>query len=138
MKYGNYTFLKENIKLKENSSHEEICQALANSVLDKILNESPETKLYLMFAYEIVYDKDFEKVFLELEKEALEIIDNKIHDKLSKYELQRSQDKKMFISRLLNAIVFAQNLFSDKKIFENNKEKLYRIFYDIYYELLKQ
>jgi AcrR family transcriptional regulator len=137
MRYGNYRFIEQNIKLKENASREEVCMALTNIMLDKVLNEAPERELYLMFAYEIIYDKDFEKVFLELEKETLDIFDNIFKDNTSNYESEKLRNKNIYISRMVNALLLTQNLFSDKEILKKNRENLYNIFYRLYSEILE-
>ncbi|MCT4566464.1 MAG: TetR/AcrR family transcriptional regulator [Maledivibacter sp.] len=137
MRYGNYRFIEQNIKLKENASREEVCMALTNIMLDKVLNEAPERELYLMFAYEIIYDKDFEKVFLELEKETLDIFDNIFKDNTSNCESEKLRNKNIYISRMGNALLLTQNLFSDKEILKKNRENLYNIFYRLYSEILE-
>ncbi len=137
MKFGNYSFFEKNIKLEKDVSKEEICDALTRSNLEKILTETPERKLYLMFVYEMVYDPDFEKIYLKLEEETFDLYDDILQGSLPEYHPERIKEKKLFLSRMVNALLFAQNLFSDKDVFENNKKILYKIFYELFSDLLK-
>ncbi len=136
MKFGKYEFFEKNIELEKNLSKEEICDVLTRGILEKILDESPEKKLYLMFAYEILYDPDFEKIYLKLEKESFDVIDETLHGKLSG-DAEKIKEKKLYLSRMVNALLFTQILFTDKSVFKNNPEKLYAIFYEIFSDLVK-
>jgi AcrR family transcriptional regulator len=136
MRCGNYQFFEEHNELEQVASKEELCVALTRSILAKILQEKPEKKLFLMFAYEMLYDRDFESVYLQFEQDSLALFAKIIQGAVPYARVETVQDKEFFISRLINALLLSQNLFSNKAILQNSKEQLYQIFYELYRDLL--
>ncbi|QUH31617.1 TetR/AcrR family transcriptional regulator [Vallitalea guaymasensis] len=121
---------------QEINSKEDICNLLADRSLDKILSTSPQKKLYLMFIYEILYDKKLENIFLGFEKQTFIQLENLFGDKISFFKDKNQEMNRLFMSRLINALLFVHALFSDKQILESNKDYLHKIFFDFYNEYL--
>ena len=93
----------------------------------KLFDDVPEKRLYLMFLSEILYDTEYEKLFFELERQSLELF-------IKNMELPPQEEEMIvnflstqasFILRILNGILVMYELFSDKKIFIANKNKIY-------------
>lgn len=122
MRNGNVMYIKTNKMisgLTEKTDKEEICNCLINALLEKILVPTPDRKLYLMSAYEMMYDSDFEDTFLELEKDFLNNLCKKIGvNKDDKREF------KIFVSHMINALTFAQNLFPQPTIIQHQEKRL--------------
>lgn len=134
MKYGNYSFFYD-LKIDPNWSNEEICAFLTEICLTRILEKTPARKLYLMFSYEMLYDSDFEVLFLELENQAFNLFRKLIQ---AKSDLKfSSNNKQLFFSRFVNALLFAQNLFSDSNILIEERSLLYKYIYDICLEMFE-
>ncbi len=136
MKLSNYRFIEGSVKLEKKTSRQEIREVLTQSTLDRILGEKPERKLYLMFAYEMIYDPDFEKIYLQLEQESFALFEKAIRKQLPDFAFDSLKAKIQFLSRLINAVVLAQKMFSDKQVFQNNRDKLEEIFDALYRDIL--
>lgn len=115
---------------------EELCKLLAQGTLEKIMISSPEKDLYLMFAYEIIYEPEIKEIYIELEKESFRNLAMIIGKKYPFFKLEMYKDKRVFISRVVNGLIFANTLFKDKTIFQNHKEYLYKMLEDLYKELI--
>jgi AcrR family transcriptional regulator len=136
MRCGNYQFFEEHHELKQVVSREELCATLTQSMLAKILQEKPEKKLFLMFAYEMLYDPDLESIYLQFEQDSLALLEKIIQGVVPNARFEATQDQEFFISRLINALLFSQNLFSNKAILQNGREQLYQIFYGLFRDFL--
>ncbi|MCT4688461.1 TetR/AcrR family transcriptional regulator [Vallitalea sp.] len=123
------------VSVKVNSK-EDICRILADKSLDKVLSTSPQKKLYLMFIYEILYDKKLENIFLGFEKQTFIQLEKLFGDKISFFQDKDQEKNILFMSRLINAMLLVHALFSDKQVFESNKDYIHKIFYDFYNEYL--
>lgn len=134
MRYGNKRYFDE-VKLVGNGTKEETCALLSETAVNRILQKTDERKLYLMFSYEILYDHDFEKLFLELQAESLDLLNRQIRA-MSDFSLS-DQGKQLFISRIINALLFAQNLYSDSSVFSEQRATLYNILYELFLDLLE-
>ncbi|MHB9924383.1 TetR/AcrR family transcriptional regulator [Clostridium botulinum] len=136
MRNGNVMYIKTNKMisgLTEETDKEEICNCLINALLEKILVPTPDRKLYLMFAYEMMYDSDFQDTFLELEKDFIDNLCEKIGvNKDDKREF------KIFISRMINALTFAQNLFPQPTIIQHQEERLRDFFKPMIMDFMNQ
>jgi AcrR family transcriptional regulator len=136
MRNGNVMYIKTNemiSRLTEEINKEEICDCMMDTLMEKSLVPTPDRKLYLMFAYEMMYDSDFKRIFLELEKEFIENICKIIGvDKENKWELM------LFMSRMVNALTFAQNLFLEPKIIQQQEERIREFFKPLVMEFVKK
>lgn len=59
-----------------------------------------------------------------------------VRQKLPDFAFDNLKAKGQFLSRLINAVVLAQKMFSDKDIFQNNRDKLEEIFDALYRDVL--
>jgi 2'-5' RNA ligase len=109
---SNYQFFEEHLELGRVTTKEELRAALTQSFLAKILQEKPEKKLFLMFAYEMLYDSDFESIYLQFEQDSLALIERIIRGVLPNVRFDTIKDKELLICRLVNALLFSQNLFT--------------------------
>ncbi len=112
----------------------DIYEAVTAAIMAKIFDRTPETKLYLMFLAEILYDKDFEQLFLQLEKQAHELIKQTMSSlkEPQPYTLGVNPEIQVDIplySRLLNGVLIICNLFRDNTIFDAGKDTIHNIIY---------
>ncbi|GKX28754.1 TetR family transcriptional regulator [Vallitalea longa] len=121
---------------EEIHSKEDICNILADRSMHKVLSTSPQKKLYLMFLYEILYDKKLEDIYMEFEKQTFIQLENLFGDRISFFKDKDQELNRFFMSRLINALLLVHALFSDKRIFESNKDYLHKMFFDFYNEYL--
>ncbi|PAB56918.1 TetR/AcrR family transcriptional regulator [Anaeromicrobium sediminis] len=138
MKDGNNISKQRVIKKGINSvkSKDELCKVLAEAAVEKITAELPEKNLYLMFAYEMIYEPQFEQIHMELEKDFYREIGRTIEKEHPFFKVKEYKDEKAFISRVISGLVFANTLFKDKTIFQNHKEYLYKMLEDLFKELI--
>ena len=117
----------------------DIFAVVANAVMAKIFDRTPEKRLYLMFLFEILYDKETEDLFFKLEEQSFALIVENIRSivrRTGKMDFFASEDFTRFVfpklyMRILNGVLVIYELFSDKDIFENNRDTVYSVVYDI-------
>ncbi|GMQ59831.1 TetR/AcrR family transcriptional regulator [Vallitalea sediminicola] len=114
----------------------EMCNLLANKAMDKVLNPSPEKKLYLMFVYEILYDEKLEEIFLGFERDTFTQLERLFGDRISFFKEKKEERNRLFMSRLINGMLLTHALFSDKLIFDEHREYLHKMFFDFFNEYL--
>lgn len=115
---------------------EEICNLLANRAMDKVLNTSPEKNLYLMFIYEILYDKKLEEIFLGFERDTFVQLERLFGDRISFFKEKEEESNRLFMSRFINGMLLTHALFSDKQIFNEHREYLHKMFFNFFNEYL--
>ena len=136
MQEGNYFRYKRNEEIfnsakKIDDPYEIVTQALEAKLFDDV----PEKRLYLMFLAEILYDKEYEALFLELETQAHKFISENLEhlfkeesfaDKKIKYKTNKSG---RLYSRLFNGILIIYELFEDKTVFDKGKKDIHDLLY---------
>lgn len=132
MQSGNYFRYERSEQIIHNlMGSESPVEIITQVILAKIFDVVPEKKLYLMFLSEILYDKDYEKLFSKLEKQAIKLFIKNMH-------LNRESEEKMFkilntqgllISKILNGILIVHELFSDKQVFTDGKQKIHDLIF---------
>ncbi len=100
---------------------------MLNFSLNKIFDEKPLIDLYGMFIAEIIYDENIKELFYEIEKESFENAINLIKDKYSDDEIKNIKEQYLFFSRILNGILFIDDLFKEQDMLHQNKEKVTRL-----------
>jgi hypothetical protein len=138
MKDGNNISKERVIKRGIDSvrNKDELCKLLAEAAVEKITAQLPEMNLYLMFAYEIIYEPELEHIHMELERDFYREIGMAMGKEHPFFDLKKYKDEKAFISRIISGLIFANTLFKDKTVFENNKEYLHKILEDVFKELI--
>ena len=117
----------------------DIFALVANVVMAKIFDRTPEKRLYLMFLFEILYDKETEDLFFKLEEQSYALIAENIKSvikRTGKADFFASEDFTRFVfpklyMRILNGVLVMYELFSDKDVFESNRDEVYRLVYGI-------
>lgn len=113
----------EAFKLTEEPSQDLIVDLIMKAIIDKVTVQTPERKIYLMFAYEMMYDNEIREIYLSHEKVFIENVLERLGIKGD------SVQKQMYlISYLVNALTFSQNLLPNGEILLENRTILEDIF----------
>lgn len=134
MRNGNMMYIQKNenmVQLAIDIGKDQKLELLLEALLDKFLMISEDKRLYMMFGYEIMYDEEIKQVFLELESDFLKLLMSKIGMKVNK-----NNKNLIFISRMANSLLFAQNLFNEPEILESKRDELKEFFRPMVNELL--
>lgn len=135
MRNKNVMFVEENKHIQQMTkaeSKEQIIELFLESLLYKFLVTSEDKRLYMMFGYEIMYDEEIRQVFIQLEKDFFDMLMKK-----TSITFNYKNETLLFISRMVNSLLFGQNLFNEPKIFESKREELKAFFKPMIVELLQ-
>lgn len=120
MEASNIMYMKYNdnmIKLRDNLNADEKKDILMNTILDKFLPVNDDKKIFTIFACEMPIEKEFLQIYLEMEYSFFKWL----ADRLS-IEIEENIDEFKLISRVMNGLLFTQNIFDDPIVFQNNRE----------------
>jgi len=103
-----------------------LSEVITDACMAKLFDEVPEKKLYLMFLAEIPYDRDYEALYFQLEKQSFELFIKTLHyppqQELEIMNIIRHQE--YFLLKIFHGMLVMHELFSDKDVFNQNKEKI--------------
>lgn len=126
MERFNVLYQNENpymLALDNITSQEDIRHLVLEALLDKILVVTDDRKLYWMFCQEMMFDEDIRKCFFKLEEEFLV----KLSERMC-VPYEKNLKEKVFVSRLINAILLTQNLIGEPEVFEERRDEFREIF----------
>lgn len=135
MRNKNVMFIEENEHIQQMTkveSKDQIIELFLESLLHKFLVTSDDKRLYMMFGYEIMYDEEIRQVFIQLERDFFDMLMKK-----TCITFNYKNETLLFISRMVNSLLFGQNLFKEPKIFESKREELKAFFKPMIVELLQ-
>ena len=147
MQRGNYFRYRRTEELISSMPEtDDMAEIITQAVMAKIFDRLPEKQLYIMFISEILYDKETEDLFFNLEEQgqslAIQNIKSFFEGRQKPAILENKNfEKQLFpklYMRVLNGILVMYELFSDKNIFEENKQEVYELVYDIIKKSLGQ
>lgn len=106
--------------------NKDTAELLTEIAMAKIFDRNPSKRLYLMFLAEILYDKDYETLFFQLEKQSLMLFIKNLHLPVEKEEelFNLLKEKILFFFRILNGILIMDELFKEDVTFSKNREKI--------------
>lgn len=122
MKDGNTQYMLKNpfmLKLNHSCNDEEKVEIILDAFLDKALVVNEGKRVYTMFAYEAMYDSEIWDIFLDLEKEFIEFLFNKLG-----LDKKIAMEDMLLISRLVNALLFSQNISRNPKLLIEKRKEL--------------
>ena len=148
MQSGNYFRYERTEKIiQESVGMESLPEVITEACMAKLFDEVPEKKLYLMFLAEIPYDRDYEMLYFQLERQALELFIKTLHRAPQQEQeiLAIIQEQEYFLLKIFHGMLVMRELFSDKDVFNQNKEKIRAIilttlqnFFDRHSSLVKK
>ncbi len=106
-------------------------KVMLNFALNKLFDEKPFIDLYGMFIAEIIYDEDVKELFYEIEKESFTNAIDLIKDNYSADEIKNIKEQYTFFSRIMNGMLFIDELFKEQHILSENKDKVARLLQSI-------
>ncbi len=134
MQNGNYLrYERTESIINKFSKTENTAEIMTQVIMAKLFDKVPEKKLYLMFLAEILYDKDYEALFFELEEQSLKLFIKNMHQnsenekKIFKY----LKDNASILFRVFNGILVMHELFEDDSAFTKNKQKIHDIIFNL-------
>jgi len=127
MQNGNYFRYERTEKImQEAADTESLAEVVTDACMAKLFDELPEKKLYLMFLAEIPYDRDYETLYFQLERQAFELFIKALH-----YTPQQEREildivrrQEYFLLKIFHGMLVMHELFSNKEVFTQNKEKI--------------
>lgn len=122
-------------KLVVGSTKEQIVSSLVEVTLNKILEESNEKQLYLMFLYETLYEEEFREKYNCFEKQSMEFLKCALTEKTGR-KFQMSEENQNFSSQMINALIMGKEFFPNRKGLEENKERLEKLFAEFFRDCL--
>ncbi|WP_288868852.1 TetR/AcrR family transcriptional regulator [uncultured Parvimonas sp.] len=94
--------------------------AVAEMIVDKILDDNELSKVYAIFLQEKQYDENLEKLFLKLKEETFFDL-NKLY---KKFGFDFNYNEYDFLTDFMNSLVLGRDILKAKGNFEKNKENL--------------
>lgn len=131
IRYKNYWYLKRDVSIKKGCTKEEICDILAKTFVERMMDSTPKQRMHLMIAYELVYEPEFEELYVEIEEEPLKYLSEVISIAYPKFDTEKAKDDLMLLYRINNTLHFVKNLYSTKESFFVNPDLLYTLYYQL-------
>jgi len=134
MKNGNIMYMRYNSymnRLKDQLSRQEKKQILIDAMMDKMLVPTDDKTLFAVFLTQILSDSECWEVYIELEKEFLIWMAQKLE---ISYDEKRT--KLEFLSRTMNGILCTQHIFYETDLFIHNRAEFVRFYEPIIDEIL--
>lgn len=125
MRQGNQLRLMKIKELEQMmASENSISEVMVALALNKIFDETPDKKLYVMFLSEMIYDKEIEALYYQIEAEGkaqiLQIVGRRLGNKIEKISYQDY----LMISRVISALIIGDQLFQEQRVLLERKEKI--------------
>lgn len=133
MEKFNVLYQNENpymLALEEAKTKDDVKAIMLDAILDKILIVTDDRKLYLMFCHEMMFDDEIKRCFFKMEEEFLK----KLSEKMGTSYESHLEDK-IFISRMINAILMSQSLVGEPEVFQDKRED-FKMLFEKYIEVL--
>ena len=139
MQSGNYLRFHPNEEIiKEGlQKNDDIYEIITQMLMGKLYEKNPERKLYMMFLAEVLYDKETEKLHAQLEKQAyelavenLDMLKDQYPEMLVKAKCFFSNTAAKIYARIFFGMFVIRELFTDKSVFDNNRDEIHRFLYD--------
>ena len=139
MQSGNYLRFHRNEEIiKEGlQKNDDIYEIITQMLMGKLYEKNPERKLYMMFLAEVLYDKETEKLHAQLEKQAYELAVENLDMLKDQYPEMLVKAKRFFsntaakiYARIFFGMFVIRELFTDKSVFDNNRDEIHRFLYD--------
>ena len=122
MQSGNYLRFHRNEEIIKAGlqKNDDIYEIITQMLMGKLYEKNPERKLYMMFLAEVLYDKETEKLHAQLEKQAYELA-------VENLDMLKDQYPEMLV-KVKRFVI--RELFTDKSVFDNNRDEIHRFLYD--------
>ncbi len=98
-------------------------ELMMDAFIEKSTVVTDDRKVYTMFIHESMYDETMWHEYIKLENEFYSFI-----CKALKLDANQALEDFMFLSRMLNAILFSQNMSRDPEVLYNKQEEIRQMF----------
>lgn len=126
MARGNMQYMLHNEQLQNLDpamTTEEKVELLLEAFVNKSIQVTDEKKIYAMFLFEAMYDKDIWAAYLAYEKDFMTYVFKKMG-----LEVPNDLEEFYLMSRMLNALLLGQQTSHEPEVMQKNKEKLKELF----------
>jgi len=126
MARGNMQYMLHNEQLQNldpTMATEEKVELLLEAFVNKSIQVTDEKKIYAMFLFEAMYDKDIWTAYLAYEKDFMTYVFKKMG-----LEVPNDLEEFYLMSRMLNALLLGQQTSHEPEVMQKNKEKLKELF----------
>ncbi|WP_455160053.1 TetR/AcrR family transcriptional regulator [Treponema lecithinolyticum] len=139
MQSGNYLRFHRNEEIIKAGlqKNDDIYEIITQMLMGKLYEKNPERKLYMMFLAEVLYDKETEKLHAQLEKQAYELAVENLDMLKDQYPEMLVKAKRFFsntaakiYARIFFGMFVIRELFTDKSVFDNNRDEIHQFLYD--------
>ncbi len=132
MRLGNEHRINKFKELYDNMTDKSsLNKVMLGFALNKLFDQKPFIDLYGMFIAEIIYDQNIKELFYEIEQESFANAIDLIKDNYSDAEIKNIEEQYIFFSRIMNGLLFIDELFKEQHILSENKDKVARLLQSI-------
>lgn len=131
----NFNYLYGKLKIRPRATKDEVCRQLARVFVDRMMDQTSQSKLFLMMAMELANDTQaFYDLYYEVEDEAIQLIVSAIKLVAPQFDEDRKMSELMLLYRVNNTLHFVSNLYVQKEGWNVSANLLF----DLYYEMFKK
>ncbi|MDY2647213.1 TetR/AcrR family transcriptional regulator [Pyramidobacter sp. SM-530-WT-4B] len=131
----NFNYLYGKLKVRPRATKDEVCRQLARVFVDRMMDQTSQSKLFLMMAMELANDTQaFYDLYYEVEDEAIQLIVSAIKLVAPHFDEDKKMSELMLLYRVNNTLHFVSNLYVQKEGWNVSANLLF----DLYYEMFKK
>ena len=131
----NFNYLYGKLKVRPRATKDEVCRQLARVFVDIMMDQTSQSKLFLMMAMELANDTQaFYDLYYEVEDEAIQLIVSAIKLVAPHFDEDKKMSELMLLYRVNNTLHFVSNLYVQKEGWNVSANLLF----DLYYEMFKK
>lgn len=131
----NFNYLYGKLKVCPRATKDEVCRQLARVFVDRMMDQTSQSKLFLMMAMELANDTQaFYDLYYEVEDEAIQLIVSAIKLVAPHFDEDKKMSELMLLYRVNNTLHFVSNLYVQKEGWNVSANLLF----DLYYEMFKK
>lgn len=131
----NFNYLYGKLKVRPHATKDEVCRQLARVFVDRMMDQTSQSKLFLMMAMELANDTQaFYDLYYEVEDEAIQLIVSAIKLVAPQFDEDKKMSELMLLYRVNNTLHFVSNLYVQKEGWNVSANLLF----DLYYEMFKK
>ncbi len=139
MRVGNLYYMEYNPFMRKLDQVETLAEKIdiaMEAFLEKSLVVTDARKVYTMFLHEVLYDREYWDVFIELETEFHKYILSKLGLSKKCMDDETFKANIIFISRLMNGMLFAQNMSLEPEVLLNKREEIKEMIYPFFKKMI--
>lgn len=109
---------------KKEHTDEISIDGIVDFFVEKIINSLPQANLYVMFLAECLYNEEFKKELIKMEKDFYFLEDPFVKEYVKKIPETKMSSFLAFFNRFISGLMFSYRAFPNDKSFEKHKDDL--------------